>query len=292
MLNQDQSGGDNSLNIQANRDVVINSGLSASEVITLAELVFKQNFPNLLDAARDEARNNVEKFFNELSRQAASYLTDQERGRFATADMKYALLKASEQMARKPNRQKAIILSQLLVKKAKTDNDLVDSILTESIEVAAKLSKQQIELCCFVSLLNAIVFKDGETDRLKQFPKDLIKEFRSLATKNEEVGMLVCWGCAAYQPAIGTFESVLLERHKALIPLQYNGLARFGINSSLQGDVREWFGFSDDEKAFLDAFNSSDAHAVYISPLGRAIALAYMDGKDMLKSDWEHEIGG
>src|SRR5690242_10730072 len=94
--NQSQASGNQSVNIQAGRNVVV-QGMSATDVREIANLVFENNLPTLRDAAREEARANAKLFFDELTSQASNKLSEAERSKFGTADMQYALMHATIQ---------------------------------------------------------------------------------------------------------------------------------------------------------------------------------------------------
>lgn len=290
MIGPTQKSGDNSANFQANRDIHYYQGASASDVRTIAELVFEKNFPVLLDAARAEAKENVKDFFDDLVSQAASKLSDQERARFGTADMQYALIKAAEQMARKKDRGKSETLSSLLINKAKENRAVADSVLTQAIEVAAKLNHSQIELASLHVLLRIVNIK-GKPDEIRTFVKDLLKTFKAASTSNDDVGMLVCYGCASYQETLGCFEALLVEKYDSDIEIPKSITDKIQYREKFIQDVRRWFNFSEEESAYLDKINRGDATAIHITPVGRVIALSYMNGRGIVDDKWVRSIG-
>jgi hypothetical protein len=283
---QTQRAGDHSTQIQAGGNVTI--GVTVQEVRDIAELVFEKNAPVMKEQARAEARENCQLFFKVLAEQVGKNLELEEMKRFATADMQYALAHASIQASRKRDDDKCRLLASLLVHKAKTKDDVRDLMITQAIEVAPKLTFNQLNLLAFVYLSrhNRPPFSDFEA--VAQYVQKVTTDFQTLTVGEGAVGSVVALGCAVYETATQCFEERLAESCEQLLPVQptgIRGMRQYPPEGLTQ--LRKALGLNEQQIATLDGFNSSAAHILFLTPVGKAIALSHMEQLGMVGFDWK-----
>jgi hypothetical protein len=145
---QSQEGGDSSLNIQAQGD--ISFGLGYGDVRKAAMDVFKANFIELRDEAAELAYQRAETLINRFLEQAAADgLTQIPEGK--NPDFQYALYSAHREYARTGDEDLGDLLVQLLVDRAKIqERDLEQIVLNESLELAPKLTPDQMDALSLV----------------------------------------------------------------------------------------------------------------------------------------------
>ena len=153
MSRQTQEGGDGSVNVQAAGDVVVQHGMSYSDVRDIALDVFRSNFEVLSGAAAEivkaRAEEFTENFLNELAQKNPAGLAQAE-----DPDFQYSLFVAQKEFARSGDADVGELLVQLLVDKTtKEKRSLQRIVLGESLQVAPRLTAEQISILAMVFIL-------------------------------------------------------------------------------------------------------------------------------------------
>jgi hypothetical protein len=143
MTKQGQEGGDNSTNYQAAGSIVIQQGISIAEVRQLVLDLFKANFAELSDLAMQTAERRaaelVNRFLDQLRDRAPQALAAVE-----DPDVQYALIAAQRAYARTGDDDLGDVLVDILVDRlAESQRGLRQVVLTESLDVAPKLTASQ-----------------------------------------------------------------------------------------------------------------------------------------------------
>ena len=148
---QDQQGGDSSVNMQAGGNILV--GLSLTDARQVAMDTFRANFVAFQnDAMRsvlERADELVTAFLHQVRKEG---LTEIPEGR--NPDFQYALFNAQKEYARTGDEDLGELLVQLLIDRTKVQQrDLEQIVLNESLEVAAKLTPDQLDalsliFCC------------------------------------------------------------------------------------------------------------------------------------------------
>jgi hypothetical protein len=150
---QSQKVGDNSTSIQAGGNVKITQGVSYSEAKEIALDVFKSNFYQLSEEAAQVAKQRAEEltdaFLVKIMEQSPDSLKSMNQ-----PDMQYALFTAQKEFARNGDKDLFEMLVDLLVERSTTKNrSLKQIVLNESLEVASKLTIQQINTLSIALLI-------------------------------------------------------------------------------------------------------------------------------------------
>lgn len=169
MKKQNQRAGDSSLNIQAD-NVTLASGLSYPEVRQVALDVFEANFYKLAGVAQETARLRAEeitdKFISELKARNPEGAAESQ-----DPDFQYSLFTAQLGYARSGEEKLADLLVDLLVDRSKQkENGLLRIVLNESLQVAPKLTSDQLAIL-------SVVFSLKYTKYLRMNSFEAIKHY-------------------------------------------------------------------------------------------------------------------
>jgi hypothetical protein len=140
---QEQSSGDDSVNIQAGHGITFNVGVSASEVRELALDVYRANFLELRGIAEDVARERAERITNDFidalkARNSDGLVSIQD------PDMQVAIYNAQKGYACSGDADLESALINLLVDRAgQATRNLKTLILNQAIECIPKLTAEQ-----------------------------------------------------------------------------------------------------------------------------------------------------
>lgn len=143
MIDQKQSGGKGSLNIQA-ENLAINTGLTYKDVVDISTDIFRKNFYELSETAQtvaiQRATELVEGFVNALEKRNPNGIRVAQ-----DPDFQCALFEAQKDYARVGDSDLASILIDILVDRTKEEARSFQSIvLNASLAVAPKLTSDQI----------------------------------------------------------------------------------------------------------------------------------------------------
>jgi hypothetical protein len=153
---QDQKVEVGSTAIQAGGDVHYYAGLSVQDVRQLCELFLRENFPRLLEVARQTAEQHVKDFASTLEETLTSNLQRIEASKFAEPDVQAAINDAVQACARKGTAANPTILSKLIVERvAKSSSEFKDVVLSEAIQVVPRLTGEQISFLSLVHLVKS-----------------------------------------------------------------------------------------------------------------------------------------
>lgn len=150
---QDQDGGDHSTNLQG-QNITINQGISYADAKQIALDVYKENFIALSESAAESARARAEELteaflttLNERNREAIKEMSE--------PGMQAALYEAQKQYAKTGDKDLQGLLVDILVDRAgRSDRDIQQIVLDESLEVASKLTVEQMDALSLNFLLS------------------------------------------------------------------------------------------------------------------------------------------
>lgn len=181
--NQKQQSGNNSVNIQAHE---IKFGLTYKDVKDIVMDVFESNFQRLSQEAAQtamvRAEELVDSFLSKLEIEAPDAIAETKN-----PDMQYALYTAQKEYARTGDRDLCDMLVNLLVERTKlSQRDLIQIVINESLNVAPKLTLDQLDVLSIVFLLK-YTMNNGVTslERLGLYiDKYLLPFINNLSIKN------------------------------------------------------------------------------------------------------------
>ena len=200
------SGGGQQSNYQANSIVVQNSGVSASDVVTIVQSLFEANFPVLVAKASQKAEENVTKFKQEISKQIGIALKESDLENFSEPDVQYVLNEAVTAAARSDSEELRQTLSKLVVNRVKENNiDIKKLVLNGAITTAGKLTLNQMKIITLCFMTKNTRFIGVRTwEALKNNLETKIKPFTGIKVTNSELLYLQYTGCGDVQSVFST----------------------------------------------------------------------------------------
>lgn len=155
MSRQSQSGGDYSTNVQGAGPVtIVQAGLSPEEAAKLALSLVQSEFEHLKDEAVNTAYARAEEMVQERLLPRLMALNPAGVETFADPDVQYALMAAQRTYARTGDKDVADVLVDILVDRTKeTERTIRQLALTESLDVAAKLTADQFAALSIIWLI-------------------------------------------------------------------------------------------------------------------------------------------
>lgn len=214
---QDQRSGDNSVNIQG-ETVTVTQGLSYAEARQAALDVFEANFYRLAGLAKDTARKRAEELVDNFLAEAqkAGAPIDEAQN----PDMQYAVFAAQKAFARSGDGDLGDLLVALLIDRAKQANrDLKQIVLNESLEVAPKLTVEQMDALSVIWLIK-YTRRLGLTDLngLEAYLRTSILPFVSHLTIRPSCYQHIEFsGCGSISLGSATVEHCLLNSYPGLL---------------------------------------------------------------------------
>lgn len=153
---QQQSSGSHSVNVQAAGSVQILQGQSYADVKQIANEIFAENFLKLRALAKETAEQRAEEIVSEFIKK----LQDEAPARvetFKDPDMLIALFKVQQDYARSGKKELADLLVNLLVQRTQVnEEELQKIVLNESLTIAPKITKKQLNLLSIRFLLGEL----------------------------------------------------------------------------------------------------------------------------------------
>jgi hypothetical protein len=232
---QSQESGHESTQIQAQGDVHYH-GLNYEDAREVALSVYKENFIQLKDAAAEIATQRVEDFIDSFIDEAKRRgFQDIPEGR--NPDFQYVLYLAQKGYARRGDKDSGDLLVKLLADRAgRTERNLIQIVLNESIEVAPKLTTSQLAALSTMFLVSHTV-KNGFTD-LASFVvhvNDLIVKFSSQASTSEaDYPHLHYSGCGSLSNVATTVEAAFSNGYPGLFCTGFTEEEVQGIDLNLE----------------------------------------------------------
>jgi hypothetical protein len=159
-----------------------NISLTRKEVIEIVQTIFVQNFPKLQEFARLEAEKNKDKFLMELDIKISERLTEEEISKFKQPTIQLALKEAVIAASCKDDEAERTILSNLIIRRIKTDDDDLSRIIyDEAIKNIPRLTKKNIYLLTLIETITCVnysLLQDEDNDI------DLSKFIKYIETEN------------------------------------------------------------------------------------------------------------
>lgn len=227
---QNQNAGDNSSNVQA--QVINVNGLSYSEVREIVNDLFAMNFTKMKEEAWQIARSRAEDFlidFLSKTKNNTNILNE-----FRNPGMQDAFYNAQKEFAKVGDFPLKETLVNLLIKRASVNQrDMMQLVLTEALDVAPKLTMQQMDiltLCFLIKNTIALGLKDLN-GFIHSFENGICPFVESVSSNHNQYSYLEYHGCGsvrnqgiARMPAL---ESTLLDSY---IGYLNNGFTKEDLN--------------------------------------------------------------
>lgn len=265
--NQEQSVSGGSLAVQAGGNVTI-VGLSLVEVRELCNVFLRDNFPKLREEARQAAEENVKQFANQLETKLANNLAAVVVDKFRDPEVQATINDAVQATARKGEAANPDILANLILKKVSTDcGSFKDIVFAEAVQVAPKLTREQIAFLAFVLFVQTFVFGAKTPEQLESLSQ-IVWSFSSpgFDLSESQRQHIHYTGAASVAGKTGVYT-------------KYDMYANMGTKyvDKGWGDFRTVVNQQVPTLAKLLAkYDKDNGYAVEVTSVGMAIALAYV----------------
>lgn len=249
MNKQSQKGGDNTTNIQAGELTVI-QGLTYPEIRQVALDVFRANFYKLAGKAREiateRAEQITEEFLQKLQKENPKGFEKSE-----DPDFQYALFTVQKEYARNGDADLGDLLVDLLVDRSKQDQrDILQIVLNESLNVAPKLTKDQLAVLAITFLFKYTQnYGLGNHDLLGEYFDKMVKPFAKLIVKNQ-----ACYQHLEFS-SCGSISIGSISLQK-ILGTTYQGLFLKGFDS--EEIQNKEISIGQDQRLFIPCLNDND----------------------------------
>lgn len=235
MSKQSQSGGDDSINIQAGGNVSYGLDYSAARQVALD--VFEANFYRLAGQAREIASERAEKITEDfLCKLIKDYPAGIEQSK--DPDFQHGLFTMQKEYARCGDEDLGALLVSLMVERAKNPSrSLSQIVLNESIEVVPKLTPQQIST---LSLVFAFRYKRfGGVGNLQSFYtalRECVNRYKDgVLTKMAGLQHLQYTGCGSIAAVESQLGELFLKVYTGFFFAGFDDQVLFGLNGVYVG---------------------------------------------------------
>lgn len=135
---------ENSIAIQADGNVTISNGLTYSEVRQIVYDLFNGNFPVLVQAAAEKAKENLEDFLNTFESKIREDEKQKVQDSLKNPNSQYLLNKSIEYAARFGKKIDLTVLSNALKQALIVNDDTLTPIFETALEIIPKLTRPQL----------------------------------------------------------------------------------------------------------------------------------------------------
>ncbi len=221
-----QKTGNNSTSFQA-QNIIINQGASEQEVREIALNVFKDNFIELSDIAKNTAKIRAEEITNDFVKKLQNE-NPEALNKAQDPDFQDALFNVQKEYAKSGDKELGDLLVNLLADRTQHDQRTIAQIvLSESIKTAPKLTDDQLAALAIIFLFRYSKNYNILTHEiLGRFWDHHVKFFIEKLSKNNSCYQhLQFAGCGSMIPAITP--NLSLEK---ILELHYQGLFLKGFD--------------------------------------------------------------
>jgi len=275
MSKQSQKGGNNSTNIQVSNLTIVEQGLTYEEARKVALDVFRANFCKLAGEAKEIAAQRAEQVTEEFLKK----LQRENPSGFAKAkdpDFQYALFTVQTEYARSGDTDLGGLLIDLLVDRSKHDQrDILQIVLNESLNVAPKLTKNQLAALAIIFLFKYTQnYSLGNHDKLGQYFDKMVRPFVELISKKDACYRhLECSGCGSISIGFVSLEKIL--------GTTYQGLFLKGFES--EEIKKRQISIGVDSRVFMRCLN--DQSKLQVGVVNLKALEKYMDSENVSEDD-------
>lgn len=198
-----QKSGDDSTNLQAGRDIVVNAGNSIAlySIEEVAKQLMGSVFNELPDETKRQIETNQKSYFQALSENLGKIIKQNNELKkvIDSPDFQYISKQATISASRSSSIELHKNLSFLLIQRVNNDNeDLKRIVYNEAIETLAKLTQNELKILTLCFLLKRTKFNSLiNFKQFIQYLEDRIKLFIDFKNTNAEFEHLVYTGCAS-----------------------------------------------------------------------------------------------
>ncbi|KWF14008.1 LPO_1073/Vpar_1526 family protein [Burkholderia ubonensis] len=214
---QNQQGGDNAVNAQAGRDVIV-QGITYADARQIAVDVYRANALEMQGLAKqvasERAEHLIDRFLQKMQATGAPNVSEA-----ATPDFQHTLFEAQKAFARAGDDATEAVLVDLLVQRA-TENarNIRQVVLNEAVTAVSRLTPQQIDLLSLVFLLRHCSMP-GMTSRLQLMaPLRMAALFTTVIPEGDTVCSYLVYAGVAQQTLTPTnLQKILRSEYPGLL---------------------------------------------------------------------------
>lgn len=220
---QEQKVGANSTGMQAGRD--INYGLTLADMKQLAADLFEAQFLKLQGVAADVARERADAIREDLL-EAIRTRNPEGVEQAADVDFQHALYGVQRDYARSGDADLGKLLVDLLIERSKTtERDIMQLVLNQSLEIAAKLTNEQVRVMATVFMvMNATKTDVNSLQAFLTFLDSVVVPFaEGCRISRSSIQYMISNGCGTMAGfAGGGLGSIFLRTYPALFRKGFN----------------------------------------------------------------------
>ncbi|MCT4636222.1 MAG: hypothetical protein N4A72_00805 [Bacteroidales bacterium] len=265
-MSQRQKISDGSSGIQINGNV--NCGISYSDVRDIVLDLFKQNFPKLLEEAKEQALQNLKEYEKHLDESLKRRLEDVDFNKFKDPNTQYILNNSISYAARKGKKIDLDLLSETLVTSLlKSNTDILNIISEQAVEIIPKLTLESINMLTFLfSFFNIRMVVSESISETEEFYKKII-ETHSIPANNKVL--------IGYMESLGILSNLHIGRNDVYnkIKLDYPGIYKNSSKSDIQEDIQK---NAPNLFKVIKMIEDNRFDKVELTPLGMLISLINM----------------
>lgn len=286
MSKQEQRSGDNSTNLQAS-NIVVNQGLSLSEVRQAALDVFHANFYELSgkanEIAGERAKEITEEFLKKLQSENPSGLSKAEDPAFQRS-----LFIVQQEYAGTGDKDLGALLVDLLVDRSKHEQrDILQIVLNESLSTAPKLTNDQLAVLAIIFLFRYTQnYGIGNHQMLGEYFDRHVLPFADKLSKSDSCYRhLEYSGCGSIGIGAVTLAAIMKQTYQGMF------LKGFDATEVSQREIKVGL----DERFFMQCLNDSAKFQVRANNKGileKNLDIISMEQEEKTKiiSLFDHEL--
>jgi hypothetical protein len=218
---QNQQGGDNAINAQAGRDVVV-QGVTYTEARQIATDVYCANALEMQGLAKqvatERAEHLIDQFLSKMQVKGVPNISEAAR-----PDFQHILFEAQKAFARAGDDATEAVLVDLLVQRAtESARNIRQVVLNEAVIAVARLTPQQIDLLTLIFLLRHCA-TPGLTSRMQIIgPLLMAAQFTTAIPEGDAVlSYLVYAGVAQHTLTPTSVQAILKSEYPGLLSLGF-----------------------------------------------------------------------
>ncbi len=267
----DQNAGDNSTNVQAGKDVVINTyGLEFKDVKEIVELLFDKNFPKLQEKALKQAEEHVQLFYTQFETKLREKADKIDVEKLSEPDIQADLNDAIRGAARKGEKGNLDLLAELLTKRLEVaTTEVVSMMASESLNAVQYLNTRQIQ---FLTLLFGIKHFHFVRDTLAESLDvgkrlilgglDLVKEIN-----NTDVQVLELYGLIKHSEVI--MEDHTLENIRRKYEI-FSNISKDSFKEHLRVVCPSFY-------SYWQIYENKAGGNIALTPVGKIVAITFFN---------------
>ncbi|HUZ48981.1 MAG TPA: LPO_1073/Vpar_1526 family protein [Candidatus Dormibacteraeota bacterium] len=265
---QELRSGAGSVNIQSSGDV--NFGVSYTEARMIALDVFRANFLQMRDMAREIAESRAQQILDSFLEKLRTEKIDPSIT-VSDPDMQYAIFDAQKGFARSGEPELGLLLSDLLLRRSKEpQRTTLQLVLNESLQVAPKLNVHQLDLLSLSWVMRCTKFKFSSKEAIFDSYAQWMEPFsHDLRAEDSSYSHMQYAGCGAIEMGEITILRILVGEYPEL----------FQTHQMDPKIIETFMQHSPTLRRVAEYWASSQAKSFTLTSVGMALANAHFCAK-------------